>query len=242
MAHEMDSQVEWQRLYERYHEMSDGELLELAAGIDDLTEVAGDVLRQEMKSRGLSLPTAELAAVKAPAGSGDHGEIEGPFHGDGLAPLITFYDAIEAGKACRFLEAEAVEFAVQDLSEPQSGLRSLEGGPSVSLQLIVEEIDRSRAMLILRRQMGLFPLQEVDVADESVDDGTIAILGGFGRREDADDVAQVLEDAGVWHRIVVNAEGTVEDENCFTLEVREIDMVRAGEVVERAFESELPEG
>jgi hypothetical protein len=39
---------------------------------------------------------------------------------------------------------------------------------------------------------------------------------------------------------VANAEGSVEDEDCYSLEVKEVDLVRAGEVVERAMN--LPEG
>jgi hypothetical protein len=50
----------------------------------------------------------------------------------------------------------------------------------------------------------------------------------------------VLEEAGIWNRIVANAEGSVEDEDCYSLEVKEVDLVRAGEVVERAMN--LPEG
>jgi hypothetical protein len=39
---------------------------------------------------------------------------------------------------------------------------------------------------------------------------------------------------------VANAEGRVEDEDCYSLEVKEVDLVRAGEVVERGLG--LPEG
>jgi hypothetical protein len=87
---------------------------------------------------------------------------------------------------------------------------------------------------ILRENMGLFPLQEVEQADAVVDDGTISTLGVFGRREDADEVAQTLDDARVWHKVTANPEGSAEDENAWTLEVREVDLVRAGEVVEKA--------
>ena len=44
---------DWQRLTEHYREMSDGELEELAADFVDLTETAQQVLRNEMRSRGL---------------------------------------------------------------------------------------------------------------------------------------------------------------------------------------------
>jgi hypothetical protein len=50
----------------------------------------------------------------------------------------------------------------------------------------------------------------------------------------------VLEEAGIWNRIAANAEGSVEDEDAYTLEVKEVDQVRAGEIVERGLG--LPEG
>jgi hypothetical protein len=67
-----------------------------------------------------------------------------------------------------------------------------------------------------------------------VDDGTESVLGSFGRRPDAEEVGRILEEAGVWHRIVADPEGSVENEDAFTLEVKEVDLVRAGEVVEKA--------
>jgi hypothetical protein len=45
--------VEWQRLTQLYREKNDDELLDLAADSADLTEVARQVLRDEMKTRGL---------------------------------------------------------------------------------------------------------------------------------------------------------------------------------------------
>ncbi len=70
--------------------------------------------------------------------------------------------------------------------------------------------------------------------------GRRAVLGAFGHRSDAEDVARVLEEAGIWHRIAANEEGSVEDEDAYTLEVKEVDLVRAGELVERAMN--LPGG
>jgi hypothetical protein len=57
---------EWQRLTKHYGEMSDGELLELAAGYGDLTEFAQPILRDEMKKRGLGDPLAIQAAASKP--------------------------------------------------------------------------------------------------------------------------------------------------------------------------------
>ena len=69
---------------------------------------------------------------------------------------------------------------------------------------------------------------------------TVATLGDFGRREDADEVAKVLENAGVWHRIAANEDGSAENEDAFTLQVKEVDLVRAGDLVEKSMG--LPEG
>ena len=233
MAHELDSQGEWQRLVERYRVMSDGELLQLAAGIGDLTETAAEVLCGEMQSRGLRVEAPEVAAPAHAV------ESVVPRSGAGGGALNTFYDAFDAGRACDCLEAEGIGFDLRDNSAGAGGLGMLEGGPPVVLQLFVDGADRERAMAVLRRKMGLFPLQEVEVADEAVDDGSVSTLGGFGQREEAEEVARVLEDAGIWHRVVANPKGTVEEESCYLLEVREVDMAEAGDVVEAALE--LPE-
>ncbi|HEX9198234.1 MAG TPA: hypothetical protein VF865_01650 [Acidobacteriaceae bacterium] len=236
MARELDSEM-LQRLQQQYGEMSDGELLNLAETPDDLTEVAFEVLRGEMTHRGLK-PGAE-----EPPGGGP-GALPRPEFGrklpDGSVVLMTFHDAMAAGDACDCLEAEAIEVDVRDVSDKSTGGGSFYGGPPVALEVIVPGADRARAVKILREKMGLFPLQEVEEADELVDDGTVSTLGFFGRREDAEAVAKALEDGRIWHRIVANAEGTVEDENAFSLEVREVDLMGAGELVEKAMG--LPEG
>lgn len=234
MAHELDSQGQWQRLHGLYHAMSDQELLALADGIEDLTDEAGDVLRREMMDRRLQVeqPATQAAVSKwwSP-GANKLGQRE--------VALVIFHDAFAAGGACECLEHEGVAFQMRDVSSPRSGLRSFEGGPSVSLELSVAGVDRERAMAILRKKMGLFPLQEVAEADDLIDDGTLSILGAFGRRQEAEDIARILDDARVWHRIVANPDGTVENDDCYTLEVREVDLAKAADIVENAMD--IPE-
>jgi hypothetical protein len=152
---------------------------------------------------------------------------------------ITFFDAIEAGQACECLEEAGIEFELKDIAEPQIGMRSFDSPPIVVLRLFVNKTDEEAVKAVLREKLDLFPLQEVTVADEPVDDGSITTLGDFGLRKDAEDVAQILDDAKIWHRIVSNPEGTVENEDCFTLEVKEIDVFRVGQLVERVLN--LPE-
>lgn len=49
---------EWRRLTKLYGEMYDGQLLELAASLNDLTEMGKTVLRDELRKRGLGDPMA----------------------------------------------------------------------------------------------------------------------------------------------------------------------------------------
>jgi hypothetical protein len=260
MAQELASRA-LQRLQEYYREMSDGELLGVADKPDDLTEMAREVMRGEMAHRGLKVETpppdashgwvgdaldqsnwAPPAISGSILGSSPELEFEPPMSSQvkpGEVSLRVFYDAFEAERACGFLETAEVPFRVEDVAKPRSGFRVYDS-PPVALSLIVDKGDRERAMAVLRKEMGLFPLQEVEEADPVVDDGTVATLGDFGRREDADEVAKVLDEARIWYRVTANPEGSAADENAWTLEVREIDLVKAGEVVEKAMG--LPEG
>jgi hypothetical protein len=260
MGQELDSRA-LQRLQEYYGEMSDGELLGIAVRPDDLTEMAREVMRGEMAARNLKLeaPQPESGHGWASAALGDDSwtsqaisgtimgaspELEFDQSGSGQVKpgevsLRVFHDAFEVQRACGFLEAAEVPFRVEDVAKPRSGISVYES-PPVALSMIVDKGDRERAMAVLRKEMGLFPLQEVEEADPVVDDGTVATLGDFGRREDADEVALVLDEARIWHRVSANPEGSAAEENAWTLEVREVDLVNAGDVVEKAMG--LPEG
>jgi hypothetical protein len=223
MMNELEPHGVWQQLGELYREMSDVEILRLAAKPDELTDTAREVLRGEMASRNLQ-PEREPAPTPPPA----------KVLTNGAVPLMVFNDAIAAGEACDYLEQDGMEIDVRDVATAGSGGGSFYGGPPVALQVMVQSADRLRAQKILREKMGLFPLQEVEGTDEPDDDGSTAALGYFGHREDAEEVAQALEDAQVWHRIVANPDGTVETDDCYTVEVKEIDQERALEIVEKA--------
>jgi Zn ribbon nucleic-acid-binding protein len=59
----------WQDLSENYRQMSDGELLELAEKPEDLTEVARQVLHDEMRRRGLDEMRASAHANATKSGA-----------------------------------------------------------------------------------------------------------------------------------------------------------------------------
>ena len=235
MARELDSEM-LRRLQEQYGEMADGELLELAAKPNELTDVALEVLRGEMTHRGIKLEgvVSRDDPFSETAGSPRLKPEFGTRLPDGSVVLMTFNDAMAAGNACNCLEVENIEVHVRDISVKESGGGSFYGGAPVALEVIVPGTERARSVEILREKMGLFPLQEVETADEWVDDGTVSSLGYFSRREDAEEVAKILEDARMWHRIVANPDGTVEDENAYRVEVREIDLVGAVDIVGKA--------
>jgi hypothetical protein len=196
--------------------------------------MAREVMRGEMAHRGLKLEDAPID----PFTPKERDWLPKPEFGaklpNGTVVLTTFYDAIAAGEACDWLEAEGMEVDVRDVSEKSSVGGSFYGGPPVAMQVIVAVRDRDRAMKILREKMGLFPLREVEEADPVVDDGTVATLGDFARREDADEVVKVLGEARIWNRVTANPEGSAADENAWILEVREVDLLKAGELVEKA--------
>jgi ribosomal protein L37AE/L43A len=62
-----DPLAEWQRLTALYGAMYDGELLDLAADSADLTEVARQVLHDEIRKRGLNVPPEAPAPQWTPS-------------------------------------------------------------------------------------------------------------------------------------------------------------------------------
>ena len=83
-----DSIADWQRLTQLYGEMGDVELEELNASIGDLTEVAQQVLRDEMKKRGLNEPGVTRGAF------GHRAPLQEGFNADSL----TDEDGAEGGE------------------------------------------------------------------------------------------------------------------------------------------------
>ena len=77
----------WQDLTENYRQMSDGELLELAAAPEDLTEVARQVLRDEMGKRRLDKPQPSIGAPRSVGVPGkNYDPLAGPLAGSYVIP------------------------------------------------------------------------------------------------------------------------------------------------------------
>ena len=258
MAYELNSEMQ-SRLVKHYQQVSDAELLDAVTQLDELTPIAQDVIHAELSARGLErawpngsgasaatsattpAPTLDKEWLPDPFGT-SRSTLPKPEFGSliekGRIALITLYDAMDAGRACDVLDEAEIDVEVRDLSQDE-GRGSFYSGRPVALQLIVNQQDRDRAVTLLREQMGLFPLEQVAEPDVIEDDGTIATVGQFAHRLDAEDVARVLTDAKIWNRITANPDGRAETEDAFLVEVREVDLVGAGELVEKALH--LPE-
>lgn len=61
---QLDPMEHWRQLTRHYAEMSDGELIALAEDFHDLTDTARQVLRDEMRKRGLGDPQSFAPAVQ----------------------------------------------------------------------------------------------------------------------------------------------------------------------------------
>ena len=74
-----DNIADWQSLTKLYGEMYDDELLELNDGIGDLTAVAQQVLRDEIKKRGLSKTAPQITPIAdLPAAEGEPSQSDQP--------------------------------------------------------------------------------------------------------------------------------------------------------------------
>lgn len=153
---------------------------------------------------------------------------------DNLVILITFFDALDAGKACQHLEAEEIPFVLEDLSVRQQGVSRFQEGPSVQLDVFVEKRDLERAKSCLRTTMRLFPEREVGVVKHGGDgDEVFAQAAACEELEDAEAVRAALTNAG----ILSTVRKIVDDEDVsyvtYSVEVNGKDIETAIGVVER---------
>ncbi|KAA6460214.1 DUF2007 domain-containing protein [Acidobacteria bacterium AB60] len=87
---------EWRRLTKLYGAMYDGQLLELAASLGDLTEMAQTVLRDELRKRGLGDPLAAGWSARERLDeheAAEHG-VEAP-HGDATKRPVEYTWKVE---------------------------------------------------------------------------------------------------------------------------------------------------
>jgi hypothetical protein len=165
---------ERRRLLEHYREMGEGELLELAANFNDLTPMAQDALREEMRTRELGTPESVMEppadasrGVPEPSdrpaevhweshhrwsGPGDAGEAESPEEAAPVeytwkVPLADMETTTEAWQLAQALRRAGIESWIdRGVSRVLVAADQLDRARAVAEQPIPQEIiDESKA-------------------------------------------------------------------------------------------------
>jgi hypothetical protein len=133
-----DEQKEGRRLADLYASLEDGELEEIAADADSLTEMAREVLRSEMLSRGMHAPPGEKEDSKT---SGSQREHPGP------VMVGRYRDSGEAMIAKSMLDSAGIECFLGDenLVRIDWFYSNLIGG--IKLMVREEDADTARKLL-----------------------------------------------------------------------------------------------
>jgi hypothetical protein len=236
---------ERERLERLYAELGDEHLKDLADDAEDLTDDGRMALAAEMQKRGFTSepvrdpiePVTEAPDLESGFGPGIPGIIpsgaavmeQALEHGGeerlGWVKLISLSDGLELGRACEFLDNSDVEFAIREV-----GHDAQSGAPS-SFEIWVEASGLDLAQRVLREKMGFFPPPEVDETQDPQDlhsSEDSATLGNFSTRAEADEVAQLLTNAGVPHQVA--GPETIDEEEWYTIHVAPADLDRGLEV------------
>ena len=168
---------DWQGLTEVYRRMGDGELEQVAEAYGDLTQTAQEVLRSEMKSRGLGDPRAvRIAGEEADADAtwrrasrfdldgGDSGAEEDG-DGDGRpgeftwkTPLCECEDRDHAWQLSEALRRAGIESWIE-----QPGRGWVIGGPRVVV--VADQLEQARAVAAQPIPQEIVDLSKMEVPE-----------------------------------------------------------------------------
>ncbi len=233
---------EHERLERLYAELGDEHLKDLAEDVEDLTDDGRMALAAEMTKRGFAPapkadplePVIETPDLESGFGPGIPGIIpsgaaameQALEHGGeerlGWVKLVSILDGLELGGACKFLDNSDVDFAIREV-----GHDAMSGAPS-TFEIWVETGGLDLAQRVLREKMGFFPPPEVEDSTGSQSDETDAVLGNFGTRAEADNVAVLLTNAGVPHKVA--GPETIDEEEWYSVHVASTDLDRGLEI------------
>jgi hypothetical protein len=147
----VDPAVEWRKLSERYHQMSDEELVALARQSSELTEIAQQALAHEVSSRRLS-----IAPPAKPAPSIPQADADSPYAEDReLVEICTVWSREDALRLQTVLDGAGIPFYVG--SEMATGAEGVTSDFTKGLSVRVMRIGRPWANLALK---SYFPVAE----------------------------------------------------------------------------------
>jgi hypothetical protein len=151
---QIDPSKDWQALSETYRDKSDEELNALALDFADLTDVAREVLRGEMKARGLDDPAApkppeqrvqkpaEMLSTATDELSNGDGAEEGELPGEYTwkTPLCPCATVAQAKQIAEVLRRASIESWIEGGTNPWDA-------GSLRVTVAADELDRARELL-----------------------------------------------------------------------------------------------
>ncbi len=187
---QMDPSRDWQALSELYRSKSDGELNELAEDFASLTEVAQQVLRGEMQSRGLDDPSAPRTpkqrvqrAQTGGDGENAEGEDAGGHEYTWKTPLCSCSSVQQAKQIHEVLRRAEIESWIEGGANPWDA-------GSMRVVVAADELDRARELL-----EKPIPQDIVDEASLQVPEYEVPACPACGA---ADPVLEDVEPANQW--------------------------------------------
>lgn len=114
----LDPAGEWLRLSKHYRQLSDNALIDLARQTSDLTDIAQQVLAQEVAGRGLKIPPKEPAVPRLPQSRpawlpDSAGDAESPYADDReLVTICKVWSLADALKLQRLLDTAGIPFYI----------------------------------------------------------------------------------------------------------------------------------
>src|SRR5450631_2926415 len=155
-----DQATEYLQLSKRYSAMYDEELLQLAGDFNDLTDVAQQALRDELKLRKLTIPKPGTEPADG-AHDGHDAEVstEWDMAPDGDILLGKFSTAEEA----------AISYWALELAGIHSRVVTPTAGPSLAPRLQVAPEDAARAQQVLAQPISAEVMEQYESAKETGD-------------------------------------------------------------------------
>lgn len=156
--------------------------------------------------------------------------------------LITFFDAITAADACRYLEEVGIPFTVKNWGIPSQGIDRFNDPPPVQLQILVAKQDVKRSQELLRNAMHLFPEREVadpqrPTSSKLDDEGQVQVAA-CEERSDAEEIREALKDSNICSNVRQLSDEDDPTWRSYSVEVKYEDAERAFRAVERWSEAE----
>jgi DNA-directed RNA polymerase subunit M/transcription elongation factor TFIIS len=164
----LDPAGEWLRLREHYRQLSDGELVHLARQTSELTDVAQQVLAQEIANRRLKIPPEDPAAPRTPVSQPDSAEeAELPYAEDRKLVLIcTVWSLADALQLQRLLETAGIPFYMGPDKATRVDVVTSNFANGLSVQIMQVGVPWARRVLQQYSPADEPPEEKVDESDD----------------------------------------------------------------------------